>query len=400
MPNINVTTNYAGEVLQNILAKAALGNEIAEKGIIHVVPGIQKKLSIPRMQVNGRLLQARKSRIAIDGSDSQGDINYDERVLEPQDMMVYTEFNPATMESTWRPYQPKGNLVFEQLPPSVQNQMLDLILKQTGSEVGDNYINCIKTNTDGDFFNGLVARIMGDKDTVFAKKGAQTWVGKLQNVFNAIPDEIIDNPNLKIIMNTSDYNAYDAELKAQYAKNVDPTQKREQQFDSIPIVRLAKWPKGLVVATLASLGEDSNFWAAVNLENDDNVLLVDKVNNASEIYFIKILMKADVNIAWGEFVVVLDERKQGTATLASTVVSASGKASTYKQTAALNAAATYTISTTGAYLGQTVTVSNEQSGNYAITIGSTAIAKGKAASFRYSYNSDGNLAWMPVTEAE
>ena len=31
MPNINVSTNYAGEVLDNILAKAALGNEITEK---------------------------------------------------------------------------------------------------------------------------------------------------------------------------------------------------------------------------------------------------------------------------------------------------------------------------------------------------------------------------------
>lgn len=68
MPNINVSTNYAGEVLDNILAKAALGNEITEKGVIHVVPGIKKKFSIPRMQVNGTLLQARKARIATDGT--------------------------------------------------------------------------------------------------------------------------------------------------------------------------------------------------------------------------------------------------------------------------------------------------------------------------------------------
>lgn len=400
MPNINVSTNYAGEVLDNILAKAALGNEITEKGVIHVVPGIKKKFSIPRMQVNGTLLQARKARIATDGTDSQGNIDYDERVLEPQDMMVYTEFNPATMESTWRPFQPKGNLVFQQLPPAVQNKMLGLILDKVGTEVGDKYINCIKSSTAGDFFDGLVARIMGDKDTVFAKKGGATWVAKLQNVFNAIPDEIIDNGNLKIIMNTSDYNAYDFELKAQMAKNVDPTQKREQQFDSIPIVRLAKWPKGLVVATLASLGEDSNFWACVNLEDDENTVMVDRVTNASEVYFIKILLKADVNIAFGEYCVVLDERKQGTATLASTTITAVGKASTYEQTSTLSAAATYTISTTGAFLGQTVTVSNAQSGNFAITIGSTAIAKGKSATFRYSYNSSGNLAWLPVVESE
>lgn len=398
MPNINVTnTNYSAEVLDNILAKAALGNEIAEKGLIHIVPGVLKKFAIPRMMVNGTFLQARKARIAIDGSDSQGDINYDERTLDPADMMVYTEFNPATLESVWRQFQPTGNLNFQQLPANVQNTMLELILKKVGSELGDKYINCIKTNTSGDFFNGLVARIMGDKDTVFAQKGAQTWVGKLQNVFNAIPDEIIDNSNLKIIMNTSDYNAYDAELKAQYGKNVDPTQKREQQYDSIPIVRLAKWPKGLVVATVASLGEDSNFWAAVNLESDENAVMIDRVSNASEYYFVKILLKADVNTAFGEFVVVLDERTvQGTATLESTVLTAVGKASTYEPASALGANATYTIATTGAFLGQTLTVKNSQSGNYSITIGTTAIAKGKEASFRYAVGSDGNLAWTAI----
>lgn len=395
MPNINVTTtNYGGEVLDNILAKTALGNEVVEKGLIHVVPGIQKKMSIPRMSVNGTFLQKRKARIAIDGSDSKGDINYDERELNPEDLMLYTEFVPSNYENIWRQFQPTGNLVFEQLPSNVQVKMLDLILKKASAEMGDHYINCTKGNGNTEFFNGLVNKIMGDKDTIYAAKGATTWVKKLENLYKAIPEEIVDDVNLTIIMNTKDYVEYDSELKAQTAKNVDPTEKRVQAYNGIRIVTLARWPKGLVVASICGLGEESNFWAAVNMESDETAVLIDRVTNASEVYFVKILMKADVNTAFGEFCVVLDERKQGTATLAGTTISGVGKASTYTQSATLSDNVTYNISATGATLGKTVTVTNAQSASKNITIGATVIAKGKSATFHYAPNADGDLAWI------
>ena len=392
--NINVSTAYSGEVLQSIIAKASLGNEVAEKQIIHIVPNVQKKFAIPRMQVNGTFLQKRKSRIAIDGTDSKGDIIYDERYLDPADLMVYTEFNPATFESVWRPFQPTGNLVFQQLPADVQTKMLDLILKKVGSEMGDNYINCIKGSGDGQFFNGIVARVLGDKDTKYAKGGETTWAKRLANLYDAIPAEIVDNPALKIVMNTLDYNAYANEITEQMAKNVDITKSLDSTFNGLQIVRLAKWPRGLAMATLCSLGEDSNLWAAVNLESDENAVLIDRVNNASDIYFVKILLKADVNTAFGEFVAISDDREQGVATLSGSVITSVGKASTYSQDAALSADVTYSISTTGAVLGQTCTVKNNQTAAKKITIGGVDINKGESKTFHYAINADGNLEWI------
>ena len=40
-------TNYSGEVLEMLLTRAATGNELVEKGLIHVVPEVAKKFSIP-----------------------------------------------------------------------------------------------------------------------------------------------------------------------------------------------------------------------------------------------------------------------------------------------------------------------------------------------------------------
>ena len=43
-------TNYSGEVLEQLLTLAATSNEIVEKGLIMVIPGVEKKISLPRLK--------------------------------------------------------------------------------------------------------------------------------------------------------------------------------------------------------------------------------------------------------------------------------------------------------------------------------------------------------------
>lgn len=92
-------TNYSGEVLEMLLTRAATGNELVEKGLIHVVPEVAKKFSIPRLRT-GKMLQKRKE-MPTD-SDSKGNFDYDERELVPVDFMAFTTFNPRTFEQIWR----------------------------------------------------------------------------------------------------------------------------------------------------------------------------------------------------------------------------------------------------------------------------------------------------------
>ena len=62
-------------------------------------------------------------------------------------------------------------------------------------------------------------------------------------------------------------------------------------------------------STLCSSGVNGNLFAAVNLQDDEDVIQIDRLSNASELYFFKMLMKADTNIAFGEEFVVLDKRE-------------------------------------------------------------------------------------------
>ena len=131
-------TNYNGEVLEQLLTVATTNNEIVTKGLIHVIPNVSKKISIPRLRTS-KMLQQQKENPQV--SDSKGGFDYSEKALDPVDFMAFTVFNPRTFEQVWRPFQPKGDLVFAELPPQVQNQLLDALSKQVQFELGGHYVN-------------------------------------------------------------------------------------------------------------------------------------------------------------------------------------------------------------------------------------------------------------------
>ncbi len=63
-------TNYSGEVLEKLLSWPQPGNELVEKGLIMVIPGVEKKISLPRLK-SGKMLQKRKENPDFGGLEGQ-----------------------------------------------------------------------------------------------------------------------------------------------------------------------------------------------------------------------------------------------------------------------------------------------------------------------------------------
>lgn len=301
-------TSYNGEVLERILTVAATSNELVEKGLIMVIPGVSKKLSIPRLKA-GKMLQKRKENPTVE--DSKGDFNWSEQELVPHDFMAFTVFNPRQFEYIWRKWQPTGDLVFRELPPEGQNALLDALSKQVQFELGDHYVNgeYAEGKDDDKLMNGILTQAAKAPDYVLVDGSkATTMIGRLKAVRKAIPKAMRKNSNLRILMSVEDFDTYDDELTAREDKNASETDVNRMRYKGIAIETVAAWPEGLIIATLCSPDADGNFFAAVNLQNDEKVIQIDKYANASELYFFKLLMMADTNIAFGEELVVLDFR--------------------------------------------------------------------------------------------
>lgn len=306
--SVTAKSNYSGEFLQSILTMATTGNELVSRGLIHIISEVKAEgVSIPRMRI-GEILQKRKE--TPTEQDSKGDITYDEKRLMPKDFMAFTTFNPRTFERVWRPFQPKGNLVFSELPTEVQEKLVELILKQVNHEVGYHMINGRHGEGEGEFFDGLLTNILSDNSVIRATAAEETMLARLSAVYNALPEALNEHPNLRILMSVKDFNRYDRELTELHHKGADTTMRNSKLYKGIKIETLPSWPEGVIVATLCGMDETStNLFAACNLSSDADVILVEKISPASERYFFKLLLTMDTGIAFGEYVVLLDARQ-------------------------------------------------------------------------------------------
>ena len=303
------TTNYGGEVLEHVLTLATTGNEMVGRGLMMVIPGINSSISIPRVKT-GTMLQKRKEDPSKE--DSKGDFTYSEQKLVPKDMMAFTLFNPRAFEHIWRPFQPKGELVFRQLTPNVQTLLLSELLKQVGNELGYQYINGEYKDT-GDVYlmDGILTQAAKNADVVKVTSVGTTMLARLKELRAKIPVTMRKNVNLRILMSVEDFDQYDDELTQLANKGAAPTDINQERYKGIPFEVLTQWPQGLIVATLCDSGMNGNLFAAVNLQDDENVIQIDKWANASELYFFKMLMKADTQIGFGEEFIAIDWRTDG-----------------------------------------------------------------------------------------
>jgi len=396
---VTVTSAYAGEVLEQLLVRATTGNEIVAGGHIHVQPNVLKKFAIPRLKA-GKMLQRRIEQ-PVD-SDSKGGFTIDEKNLEPKDVMAFTTFNPRVFESIWKPFQPTGNLVFEQLPATVQSALLAELAKVVDFELGGEFINGVYHATDvGKYFDGILTRIVADSDVVeIATPVAlvqSNIIAKMKLVRAAIPKAIKKNPNLKLFMSIEDSESYEYELTDKPSKGADYSNMNPERFKGIQIVALADWPKDVIVAAVTTTGIDSNFWAGVALADDAEAIQIDKLTTAGEKYFFKMLMKVDTNIVYGEDIVLYDGREAaiaaGSTDLDALVLSA-GEIVPEFEAGTKN----YTLSVANGVTTTTVTATRGETGQV-IKLGSTTLTSGVASAAKNLAIGE-NIINVAVTSAD
>ncbi|HQB47420.1 MAG TPA: cadherin-like beta sandwich domain-containing protein [Bacteroidales bacterium] len=395
---ITVTSAYAGEVLEELLVRATTGNQLVAGGHIRVQPNVTKKFSIPRLRA-GRMLQKRKE-MPTD-TDSKGDFTIDEKYLEPKDLMAFTTFNPRVFENIWRPFQPTGNLVFAELPPHVQTALLAELAKVVDFELGNEFINGKEGNSEGQYFDGVLTRIVDSEDVIrvssLAPLTSTNIISKMKAVRGAIPKAIRANKDLKLFMSVEDAEIYEYELTDRPHKGADYTNMNPERFKGIRIVPLADWPKDVIVAAVTSTGVDSNFWAGVSLVDDQDAILIDKLTNAGEKYFFKMLMKADTNIVFDEEIVLYDAREEAIAANSTQLSALSLSAGTLAPTFKAGTRG-YTIEVENSVSVTTVTAKEDQEGQV-LKLGSETLESNVASGERNLAVGE-NIFVVEVTSAD
>lgn len=304
MPNPSLSSNANGIVQSNqILELLVLGNQAVEKGVLKIIDGVQDKIELPRMSINDNILQPR----VATPTNSVGDLVRDGKTITPLDAMVYYRFNPRIFESDWREFQPKGPLVSKVTDPKMQKAIVSVTQKAINNQIGRLIWQgdiSLAAGTPLSYFDGFLTIADASVDTIKAASiGAITAVNVLavfDVVRDAIPDAILDEPNLRFHISTAVLRLYQQAVNDLDFKGTGPTEVTEKMFKNIELVDYSGFANDQVLACVASTGSDTNLYGAVNMSSDPENLIIERFRPESEEFFVKALFKMAVNLAWDQ----------------------------------------------------------------------------------------------------
>jgi len=316
---INDTT-YAGTFASYFWLPATFSMDTVSKGAVFVKDGIKKKHTIGRIDFANPL----QPRTAT--PTSSGTFTVDGKVLEPQDIMMYTEFNPRDYEQHWLAEQLSPTLLARELPVTAENYMLQIALNrafeqfETGIWMGSTtYTATPGTAGNGQlvYFDGFIKKMVNDSDVEkvasplpLSAAASSVSVYNIADALNALLNLAALNKKallarssryerLKFFVSVNTEMIYHAYLNAQTFKGVNTTEQGINKFRGYEIVVCAGMPDNTIVFAEGLADTSSNLYVGMNSQ-EDNQLQLQRLQANSELFFIKGLMKLDVQYGFSE----------------------------------------------------------------------------------------------------
>lgn len=318
-----------------MITRAVVGADTIEKGCIYVEDGIRKKKSIPRVEVSN-FMQKRTAT-----PTSQGEVDVDRKVLEPQDLMLYYEFNPRDYEQHYYAEQLQPKLLGRELPVTAENFMMMQTMKRL-NEFFENAIwrsrveydvdgAAVDPTTKGEsasasayfYFDGLIKKAIDnatdpDYPTIVvtnpktlvsgtAGVGEENVGDAFQRCYQLVPKALLykyGEGGLKFHVSYKTQQTYEAWLTTTAVyKNNDYTERGINRFKGYEIKPLAGMPDNTIFVCISKPDVDSNTWLGIN-STEDNQLQLMRLQNNSELFFVKGLFKMDTQIGFPDQLVL------------------------------------------------------------------------------------------------
>ncbi|MGN7818786.1 hypothetical protein ACTJJB_01580 [Chitinophaga sp. 22536] len=315
-------TQYAGTFASYFWIPATYGMDSIRKGAVYVQDGIKKQHTIGRVDFSNPL----QPRQAV--PQSAGQFTIDGRTLIPQDVMLYTEFNPRDFETHWLAEQLSPTLLARELPVTAENYMLQMALNRSveqlengvwmGSKAYAGAVDPTDPRYQLQFWDGFLVKFLADATVKkVANPGvlvAGTTGGGNTNIADAFDGllsltasnkkALLANPKryerLKFFVSINTEQVYQTFLTtSQTFKGVNTTDRGINLYKGYEVVPLAGMPDNTIVFTEGLPDTDSNLYVGMN-STEDNQLQLMRLQNNAELFFIKGLMKYDVEYGFSD----------------------------------------------------------------------------------------------------
>jgi hypothetical protein len=327
-------TSWSGPAASYMITRAVVEADTINKGCIYVEDGIKKKKTIPRVEVSNFMQKRQATPVSV------GAVNVDGRVLTPNDLMLYYEFNPRDYEQHFYAEQLQPKLLGRELPVTAENFMMMQTMKRL-NEFFENAIwrsridydvdgANVDPTTKGDlagaasyfYFDGLIKKALdantGTYPTIVVSSpqtlvagtagGGQENIGDaFERCYKSVPQALLFKygaGGLKFHVSYNTKIVYEEWLTTTAVyKNNDYTEKGINRYKGYDVAPLAGMPDNTIVVCISKPDIDSNLWLGIN-STEDNQLQLMRLQNNSELFFVKGLFKMDTQIGFADQLVI------------------------------------------------------------------------------------------------
>lgn len=314
-----IDTSYSGTYSPYFIMQATYGMDTIRKGLMYVKSGIKKKHTIGRLDYVNPL----KPRQAVPVATNDNPFEMDGRVMVPQSVDVYEEFNPRDLEENQLAEQLSSTVLDREVPQSLQSQLVQLVLNRAAEQ----YENCIWQGSTAyqnnavpptdpryqlQFFDGLLKRMVADS---LVNKIAAPVAITSSNIFTVLNALITDctakkkalitdefrYQRMKFIMSPKTAMIYTEALATGTTfKGIALSVGYTEPWRQFPVEVVAGMADDTVVFCRATDEPTvSNLYAGMNSQEDWQ-LKVAKTAAANETFFIQGKWKWDVQYGWSD----------------------------------------------------------------------------------------------------
>lgn len=313
-------TAYAGTFASYFWLPATFGMDTVQKGAVYVQDGIKKKHTIGRIDYANPL----QTRAAT--PTSSGTFTIDGRALTPQDLMVYTEFNPRDFEQHWLAEQLSKTLLARELPVTAENYMIQMALNRTFEQIetqiwmgSTTYTATPGTSGNGQlvFFDGFLKKMVADAAVLKVSSPlplAVATAGGVYGILDALDalitlaasnkKALLSRSNrwdrMKFLVSVNTEQIYQSALTTGTTfKGLNTMERGVKPWKGYEVVTLAGLPDNTILFCEGLPDSSSNLYVGMN-STEDNALQLQRLQNNSELFFLKGLMKYDVQYGFSE----------------------------------------------------------------------------------------------------
>ena len=188
--------SYSGTYSDYLLMPAIAGADSVNKGAVAVIDNIKKQHTIARLQYDTPLVQNMANPVPQNPNGFQ----LDGRLIVPQDVDIYEEFNPRDLEQNQYAQLLQNMILDRPVPNELQAKMVKILMEQAmnyydkGIWMGCyNYFSSQPAGTyksQLQFFNGLIYQMLNDPGVQLSNYGSGPVTLTSSNIL-AVLDSLI-----------------------------------------------------------------------------------------------------------------------------------------------------------------------------------------------------------------